>query len=302
MTKKKDNTEQVATVEQPADENLGAVDTALENNLGGTDSSLQIQSDSESVETSPEGATDNLDTHDEYPIYTVVIPFFKAKHREDEVVMIIRSCTKYLHENIRFVIIGDQVDYTKNMPIELIEYKDADGSQLDILEVLKLAVVSESVSEKFILIEPGTYLIDDVAMCHIGLCKHLGLLNPTRYSGSDAVMMKDTSELLRDKLNLAAYDYNTHCPILLEKEKLADMFEEVPEILSGRYHVLTVYCCAYAIHPIRLDYKTDGWILPVVSQNPDKKAVVRFISGKCFLYLKHFQENVRYLDPFLETK
>lgn len=80
------------------------------------------------------------------------------------------------------------------------------------------------------------------------------------------------------------------------------MFEEVPEILSGRYHVLTVYCCAYAIHPIRLDYKTDGWILPVVSQNPDKKAVVRFIFGKCFLYLKHFQENVKYLDPFLETK
>lgn len=31
MTKKKDNIEQVATVEQPA-ENLGAVDTASENN------------------------------------------------------------------------------------------------------------------------------------------------------------------------------------------------------------------------------------------------------------------------------
>lgn len=298
MTKKKDNKEQTATVEQPA-ENLGAVDTASDNNSGGTDATLQAQTDSDSVDNSPEGATGDLNVQDEN---TVVIPFFKAKHREEEVVKLIDSCAKYLHENIRFVIIGDQVDYTNDIPVELIEYKDADGSQLDLLEVLKLAVVSESVSEKFILIEPGTYLIDDVAMCHIGLCKHLGLLNPTRYSGSDAVMMKDTSELLRDKLNLAAYDYNTHCPILLEKEKLADMFEEVPEVLSGRYHVLTVYCCAYAVHPIRLDYKTDGWILPVVSQNPDKKAVVRFISGKCFLYLKHFQENVKYLDPFLETK
>ncbi len=299
MTKKKYNTEQAATVEQPA-ENLGAVDTASENNLGGPDPTLLVQSDSESVETSPETATDNLNTQDANPIYTVVIPFFKAKHREDEVIMIIRSCTRYLHENIRFVIIGDRVDYTKNMPIEQIEYKDADGSQLDILEVLKLAVVSESVSDKFILIEPGTYLIDDVELCHISLCKHLGLLNPIRYTGSDAVMMKDTSELLRDKLNLAAYDYNTHCPILLEKEKLADMFEEVPDILSGRYHVLTVYCCANAVHPIRLDYKTDEWILPVVSKNPDKKTVVRLISGKCFLYLKYFQENVNYLTPFLD--
>lgn len=297
MTKKKDNTEQAATVEQPA-ENLGAVDTASE----ATDATLQAKTDSESVNTSPEGATGDLNAQDVNPFYTVVIPFFKAKHREEEVVKVIESCAQYLLENIRFVTIGDQVEYTKDMFIEHIEYNGAEGSQLDILEVLKLAIVSESVSEKFILIEPGSYLIDNVGLCHIAIFKHFGMLNPNRYTGAEAVMMKNTAALLSDTLRLAAYDYNTHCPVLLEKEKLADMFEEVPEILSGRYHVLTVYCCAYAIHPIRLDYKTDGWILPVVSQNPDKKAVVRFISGKCFLYLKHFQENVRYLDPFLETK
>lgn len=297
MTKKKDNLEQAATVEQPA-ENLGAVDTASE----ATDATLQAKTDSESVNTSPEGATGDLNAQDVNPFYTVVIPFFKAKHREEEVVKVIESCAQYLLENIRFVTIGDQVEYTKGMFIEHIEYNGAEGSQLDILEVLKLAIVSESVSEKFILIEPGSYLIDNVGLCHIAIFKHFGMLNPNRYTGAEAVMMKNTAALLSDTLRLAAYDYNTHCPVLLEKEKLADMFEEVPEILSGRYHVLTVYCCAYAIHPIRLDYKTDGWILPVVSQNPDKKAVVRFISGKCFLYLKHFQENVRYLDPFLETK
>lgn len=297
MTKKKDNLEQAATVEQPA-ENLGAVDTASE----ATDATLQAKTDSESVNTSPEGATGDLNAQDVNPFYTVVIPFFKAKHREEEVVKVIESCAQYLLENIRFVTIGDKIEYTKGMFIEHIEYNGAEGSQLDILEVLKLAIVSESVSEKFILIEPGSYLIDNVGLCHIAIFKHFGMLNPNRYTGAEAVMMKNTAALLSDTLRLAAYDYNTHCPVLLEKEKLADMFEEVPEILSGRYHVLTVYCCAYAIHPIRLDYKTDGWILPVVSQNPDKKAVVRFISGKCFLYLKHFQENVRYLDPFLETK
>lgn len=299
MTKKKEIKEQAAIVEQPADENLGVVDTAPENNLGGPDPTLQVQSDSELVETSPEAATDNLDTQDANPIYTVVIPFFKAKHREDEVVMILRSCTKYLHENIRFVIIGDTVDYTNEIPVEQIEYKDADGSQLDILEVLKMAVVSESVSDKFILIEPGSYLIDNVDLCHIALFKHFGMLNPNRYAGAEAVMMKNTAALLRDKLQLAAYDYNTHCPVLLEKEKLTEMFEECPEILSGKYHLLTVYGCAYAVHPIRLDYLTDGWILPVVSQNPDPNTVYRLISGKCFLYLKYFQENVKYLTPFL---
>lgn len=299
MTKKKDNLEQAATVEQPA-ENLGAVDTASE----ATDATLQAKTDSDSVNTSPEGATGDLNAQDENPFYTVVIPFFKAKHREEEVVKVIESCAQYLLENIRFVTIGDQVEYTKDMFIEHIEYKDADadGSQLDILEVLKLAIVSETVSEKFILIEPGSYLIDNVGLCHIAIFKHFGMLNPNRYTGAEAVMMKNTAALLRDKLQLAAYDYNTHCPVLLEKEKLTEMFEECPEILSGKYHLLTVYGCAYAVHPIRLDYLTDGWILPVVSQNPDPNTVYRLITGKCFLYLKYFQENVKYLNQFLDTK
>ena len=128
------------------------------------------------------------------------------------------------------------------------------------------------------------------------------MLNPNRYTGAEAVMMKNTAALLSDTLRLAAYDYNTHCPVLLEKEKLTEMFEECPEILSGKYHLLTVYGCAYAVHPIRLDFHTDGWILPVVSQKPDSKMVERLIADKCFLYLKHFQENVKFLNPFLDTK
>lgn len=301
MTKKKDNLEQAATVEQPA-ENLGAVDTASDNNSYGTDATLQAQTDSDSVNTSPEDATGDLNAQDENPYYTVVIPFFKAKHREEEVVKVIESCAQYLLENIRFVTIGDQVEYTKGMFIEHIEYNGAEGSQLDILEVLKLAIVSESVSEKFILIEPGSYLIDNVGLCHIAIFKHFGMLNPNRYTGAEAVMMKNTAALLSDTLRLAAYDYNTHCPVLLEKEKLTEMFEECPEILSGKYHLLTVYGCAYAVHPIRLDFHTDGWILPVVSQKPDSKTVERLIADKCFLYLKHFQENVKFLNPFLDTK
>lgn len=301
MTKKKENLEQAATVEQPA-ENLGAVDTASENNSEGTDATLQAQTDSDSVNTSPEGATGDLNAQDENPYYTVVIPFFKAKHREEEVVKVIESCAQYLLENIRFVTIGDQVEYTKDMFIEHIEYNGAEGSQSDILEILKLAIVSESVSEKFILIEPGSYLIDNVGLCHIAIFKHFGMLNPNRYTGAEAVMMKNTAALLSDTLRLAAYDYNTHCPVLLEKENLTEMFEECPEILSGKYHLLTVYGCAYAVHPIRLDFHTDGWILPVVSQKPDSKMVERLIADKCFLYLKHFQENVKFLNPFLDTK
>ena len=207
MTKKKDNLEQAATVEQPA-ENLGAVDTASE----ATDATLQAKTDSDSVNTSPEGATGDLNAQDVNPFYTVVIPFFKAKHREEEVVKVIESCAQYLLENIRFVTIGDQVEYTKDMFIEHIEYNGAEGSQLDILEVLKLAIVSESVSEKFILIEPGSYLIDNVGLCHIAIFKHFGMLNPNRYTGAEAVMMKNTADLLSDTILLSEISDNRSYP------------------------------------------------------------------------------------------
>lgn len=292
MKKKENNTEQAVLQEQPVDGvNEALVEQPSESPVPAEDKDVEkTEQPSEGVQ----GIVMNTDI-------TVVIPFFKTKHKEEEVLLAIRSCVKYLQEDIRFVVIGDPIE-AGDLPVEQIEYKDTDGSQSDLLEVLKLAIVSESVSDKFILMEPGTYLIDDVNLHHIELCKHLGLLNPNRYTGNDAAMMKETASFLRDNLNIAAYDYNTHCPCVLEKEMLTDMFEELPDILSGKYHVLTVYFCAYAVHPIRLDFHTDGWILPVVSQKPDSKTVERLIADKCFLYLKHFQENVKFLNPFLDTK
>lgn len=288
MTKKRKDEELTAKVEQPVEELIATVETGSENPSDAVDASVETVDD----------PTDGVQGTVMNTAITVVIPFFKAKNVVDEVLMLIRSITRYLREEVRIVVVGDRIDSDLDCEVEQIEYKDAAGTQSDFLEVLKLAVVSESVSGKFILMEPGTYLIDDVGLCHLELGKHLGLLNPGRYNGADAVLMKATADVLRDTLRVAAYDYNTHCPVVLDKEKLTDMFEEFPDILTGKYHVLTVYFCAYATHPVRLDYKTDGWILPVVSLNPDKKTVERLVTGKCFLYLKYFQ-NVELLTPFL---
>lgn len=293
MTKKTEKVEDGSADKQIFD---GVSVISVDHSADSTDSpEHNVPEKVEDSDDGVQGVTLNTDT-------TVVIPFFKSKNKMDEVALAIRTCAQYLHEDIHFVVIGDAIEAVDDIAVEQIEYKDASGSQSDLLEVLKLAIVSEAVSDKFILMEPGTYLIDDINLHHIELCKHLGMINPNRYAGNDAVLMKETASFLRDNLKIAAYDYNTHCPCVLEKEMLTEMFEELPDILLGKYHVLTVYFCAKAVHPIRLDYHTDGWILPVISQSPDKNVVTRFITGKCFLYLKHFQENVKYLNPFLDIK
>lgn len=296
MTKKTDKQEQAAQLEQPAAETVETtVDQTNNADVTTTDKDSEQTTDAD-IQPSADGL--NVAYYDSI---SVVIPFFAKKNKEEELILTIRSCRKFLHREVRFVVIGDPVNVVEDIPFEQIEYKDAQGSQFELLEVLKLAVVSDYVSEKFILIEPGTYLIDDVELHHIELGKNLGPIVSSRYAGEEAVLMYNTANLLRNDLHIAAYDYNTHAPFVLKKENVAELFEFCRDILSGKYHVMTVYCCAFMSHPVRLDYKTDDWLLPIVSQNPDRKTVEKLISNKCFLYIKYF-ENTKYLNPFLDIE
>lgn len=93
MTKKTDKQEQAALVEQPENENMGALDIASENSSDSTDTTSQVPSPS--VEKSTKGDAENVITEDANPYYSVVIPFFKAKHREEEVLkVILNTCMK----------------------------------------------------------------------------------------------------------------------------------------------------------------------------------------------------------------
>ena len=292
MTKKTDKTEQAA-IEQPVIDNSTNSITPAEQSDGGAADSV-----AEEIPVPVMQHADDVPTVANDNRITVVIPFFAKKNKADEVMLGIRSFCKYFHEDVKFVVIGDPITVLQDMPVELIEYKDAEGDQSDLLEVLKLAVSSETVSDKFILLEPGTYLIDHIRLAHIELPKHLGLLNPMRYSGTEAEQMKITADFLR-QIKVTPYDYNTHFPLVIEKYKLTVMFEEIPDSISGKYNPLFIYSNVFAVHPVRLDYLTDTWLLPVVSEKPDTKKVDKLITGKCFLYLKHFQ-NANLLTPFLD--
>lgn len=291
MTKKTEKTEQAA-IEQPVIDNPDNSIAPAEQSDGGAGDFVP-----EEIPVPAMQPADDVPTVANDNRITVVIPFFAKKNKADEVLLGIRSVCRYF-DNVKFVVIGDSIEVLQYMPVEQIEYKDAEGNQSDLLEVLKLAVTSEAVSDKFILLEPGTYLIDHVQLAHIELPKHLGLLNPMRYSGTEAEQMKITADFLR-QIKITPYDYNTHCPVVIEKDKLTVMFEELPDSLSGKYNPLFIYSNVFAVHPVRLDYLTDTWLLPVVSEKPDTKKVDKLITGKCFLYLKHFQ-NANLLTPFLD--
>lgn len=293
MTKKTDKTEQAA-IEQPVIDNPDNSIAPDEQSDGGAGDFVP-----EEVPVPPMQPADDVQVATVDNRISVVIPFFAKKNKADEVLLGIRSFCKYFHEDVKFVVIGDPITVLQDMPVELIEYKEAEGDQSDLLEVLKLAVSSETVSDKFILLEPGTYLIDHIKLAHIELPKYFGSLNPARYSAIDAKLMQNTFKLLSELGFQKIRDFNTHCPVVLEKEDITEILERFPDLLSGRYFFLSFYFGFCAKHPIRLDYLTDTWILPVISEKPDKNRVFQLMSNKAFIYVKYFQ-NTNLLTPYLD--
>lgn len=230
---------------------------------------------------------------------TVVIPFFKAIHSLDALICSVRLALQNL-KDINIVVIGDDPEVLKDdisvIPLTI------EGDNQPLMMLLSMAIDSDLVSDQFILMEHNTFIIDSIDVSHIALPKHIGHLIPNRYSGKLADIITRTRDfILNECKGIPSYNYITHCPVMLDKTLLVDMFEECTQLASGEYDIISVYMNAYAKHPIELDYTTDRWILPIVSDKPDKKTVEKLISGKCFVYIKN-PDLIDFVTPFIDKK
>lgn len=291
MVKKKKEETQAALVEQPV------LDTSSE--TVGLDENPDV--DNPEVATGDNNKTDDGMTSEEKKnSTTVVIPFFKRLHSLDSLILSVRLALQNL-KDINIVVIGDDPEVLKD-EISVIPLNLDGGSQSSMMLVLSLAIDSEKVSDKFILMEHNTFIIDNIDVAHVALPKHLGHLVPNRYSGKLADIVAKTRDfILNECKGIPSYNYITHCPVMLDKTLLVDMFEECTQLASGEYDIISVYMNAYAKHPLELDYTKDRWILPIVSDKPDKKTVEKLISGKCFVYIKN-PDLIDFVTPFIDKK
>lgn len=288
MVKKKDEETQVAQDEQPVIVEGSESDTHTENpDIANT----EIVNDDNSI------ATGTVTSEVKTTSTTVVIPFFKAIHSLDALICSVRLALQNL-KDINIVVIGDDPEVLKEeisvIPLTI------EGDNQPLMMLLSMAIDSDLVSDQFILMEHNTFIIDSIDLSHIALPKHIGHLIPNRYSGKLADIVTRTRDfILNECKGIPSYNYITHCPVMLNKTLLVDMFEECTQLASGEYDIISVYMNAYAKHPIELDYTKDRWILPIVSDKPDKKTVDRLISGKCFVYIKN-PDLIDFVTPFID--
>lgn len=233
---------------------------------------------------------------------SVVIPYCKEYAQGNELLFALRSWEKYARFPANIVVIGDREEWMDTDELTFIECpRVSDVPSVDTLHKLWIAVNHPDVTDTFVWTNDDIYLMHPIGLPHIALPKHTGKLNPAAYNGHYAAAMQRTIELLT-AAGLPLLNYGTHTPVLFEKQKLADTLPE--DDLKATVGVLftSLYFNRHCeVHPVRLDWKTDPFLLPVVSKAPNDKYVAELLRNKVFM------NNARsgyspWLEKFLESR
>ena len=233
---------------------------------------------------------------------SVVIPYCKEYAQGNELLFALRSWYQNARFPFRIVIIGDAEEWMDGENLTLIECpRCSDIPSVDTLHKLWTAIESTDVTGLFIWTNDDIYLMNPVGMDHIALPKVLGMLNPEAYNGHYRKAMQHTVEMLTES-GMPTLNYGTHTPLWFEKERLAAFLPaDDPKATEGTLFTSLYFNQCNTVHPVRLDWKTDPFLLPVVSKAPDEKYVERLLRNKVFM------NNARsgyspWLEKFLEKR
>ena len=226
-----------------------------------------------------------MDKTTESVCLSVVIPYCKEYAQGNELLFALRSWYKYAKFPFRIVIIGDREDWMDTANLTFIEMpRLSDIPSVDTLHKLWMAFYAEEVSDEFIWSNDDIYLINPVTLPHILLPKVLGKLNPAAYNGHYRAAMERTIEMLTEA-GLPMLNYGTHTPVMFEKKFFEnyvpeDNFQAQTGVLftSVYFNNLT-----HIGHPAYLNWRTDPFLLPVVSKSPDEKVVNELLKNKVFM-------------------
>ena len=215
---------------------------------------------------------------------SVVIPYCKEYAQGNELLFAIRSWYKFAKFPFRIVVIGDREDWMDGENLTLIECpRVSDIPSVDTLHKLNVAYDCKDVTERFIWSNDDIYLVNPVSLPHILIPKVLGKLNPASYNGHYRAAMERTIELLTET-GLPLLNYGTHTPVVFEKSKLSFMLPN--DDLQAKTGVLFTSLYFNQVnmgHPAYLNWRTDPFLLPVVSKSPDEKFVNELLKNKVFM-------------------
>lgn len=215
---------------------------------------------------------------------SVVIPYCKEYAQGNELLFAIRSWFKNARFPFHIFVIGDYEDWMDGENVTWIDCpRVSDIPSVDTLHKLHEILTYTAVTEHFIWTNDDIYLMNPVSVPHIVLPKVLGPLNPKGYNGHYRAAMEHTIEMLTET-GLPLLNYGTHTPVMFKKSNLKALLPgDDVNAKTGVLFTSLYFNSVNTAHPARLDWRTDPFLLPVVSKAPDEKLVNELLRNKVFM-------------------
>lgn len=215
---------------------------------------------------------------------SVVIPYCKEYAQGNELLFAIRSWYKNARFPFHIFVIGDAEDWMDGENVTWIDCpRVSDIPSVDTLHKLHEILTYTAVTEHFVWTNDDIYLMNPVSVPHIVLPKVLGPLNPKGYNGHYRAAMERTIEMLTEA-GLPLLNYGTHTPVMFKKSNLKALLPgDDVNAKAGVLFTSLYFNSVNTAHPARLDWRTDPFLLPVVSKAPDEKLVNELLRNKVFM-------------------
>lgn len=215
---------------------------------------------------------------------SVVIPYCKEYAQGNELLFAIRSWYKNARFPFHIFVIGDAEDWMDGENVTWIDCpRVSDIPSVDTLHKLHEILTYAAVTERFIWTNDDIYLMNPVSVPHIVLPKVLGTLNPAAYNGNYRAAMERTIEMLTEA-GLPLLNYGTHTPVMFKKSNLKALLPgDDVNAKAGVLFTSLYFNSVNTAHPARLDWRTDPFLLPVVSKSPNEKLVNELLRNKVFM-------------------
>ncbi len=143
--------------------------------------------------------------------------------------------------------------------------------------------VEQAETERIVLMTDRMHLIRPVLLTDIAVLK--ADEKPT-----------DTTKMLSEVLpGKKFYNFDVQMPVMMLRTPLKELLEYAEKNFKPGFDIPTVYFnLVYStFRPIIVNWSSDGWVLPVVSSNPDQKKVEKFLETKKFIYFFESAEGER---------
>ena len=236
------------------------------------------------VASEPVQAIDDRMTAGSDACISVVIPYCKEYAQGNELLFAIRSWYKNARFLFHIFVIGDAEDWMDGENVTWIDCpRVSDIPSVDTLHKLHEILTYTAVTERFVWTNDDIYLMNPVSVPHIVLPKVLGTLNPAAYNGNYRAAMERTIEMLTEA-GLPLLNYGTHTPVMFKKSNLKALLPgDDVNAKTGVLFTSLYFNSVNTAHPARLDWRTDPFLLPVVSKAPDEKLVNELLRNKVFM-------------------